>query len=132
MNDDTSSQSSFDCSNLNYCSGNEDDGEISGGERLCFIKAHKSTRFCHADSLSAKQSRQSNWQLDSWEGSSSKPQRKLSRISSFVDVRSQLLHRSLLEEIHKRRMFKTVGAVENIGFQEPGFPDDDDKQRFKW
>ncbi|XP_021620638.1 probable serine/threonine-protein kinase WNK5 isoform X2 [Manihot esculenta] len=132
MNDDTSSQSSFDCSNLNYCSGNEDDGEISGGERLCFTKAHKSTRFCPADSLSAKQSRQSNWQLDSWEGSSSKPQRKLSRIRSFVDVRSQLLHRSLLEEIHKRRMFNTVGAVENIGFQEPGFPDDDDKQRFKW
>ncbi|XP_021687864.2 probable serine/threonine-protein kinase WNK5 isoform X2 [Hevea brasiliensis] len=132
MNDDASSQSSFNCSTLNYCSGNEDDSDIRGGEPLCFTKAHKSTRFCPADSLCAKQLRQSNWHLDSWEGNSSNTQRKLSRIRSLVDVRSQLLHRSLLEEIHKRRLFRTVGAVENIGFQEPGFPDDDEKQRFKW
>jgi len=34
-------------------------------------------------------------------------------------MRSQLLHRSLVEEVNKRRLFKTVGAVENIGFQTP-------------
>ncbi|KAG0457700.1 hypothetical protein HPP92_022857 [Vanilla planifolia] len=37
---------------------------------------------------------------------------------SMVDMRRQLLHRMLVEEINKRH-FKTVGAVENIGFQNP-------------
>lgn len=37
----------------------------------------------------------------------------------MVDVRSQLLHRSLVEEVNKIRLFNTVGAVENIGFQAP-------------
>lgn len=45
--------------------------------------------------------------------------RRLMRNRSLVDVRSQLLHRSLVEEVNKRRLFKTVGAVENIGFQAP-------------
>lgn len=44
---------------------------------------------------------------------------KFVRNRSLVDVRSQLLHRSLVEEVHKRRVFNTVGAVENIGFQAP-------------
>lgn len=44
---------------------------------------------------------------------------RLTRNRSLVDVRSQLLHRSLVEEVNKRRLFKTVGAVENIGFQSP-------------
>lgn len=46
-------------------------------------------------------------------------ERRLSRNRSLVDVRSQSLHRSLVEELHKRRLFKTVGAVESIGFQAP-------------
>jgi hypothetical protein len=29
-------------------------------------------------------------------------------------------------------LFKTVGAVENIGYHEPGLQDDDEKKRFKW
>lgn len=37
----------------------------------------------------------------------------------MIDIRSQLLHRSLVEEVNKRRLFKTVGAVESIGFQAP-------------
>lgn len=37
----------------------------------------------------------------------------------MVDVRSQLLHQSLVQEVNKRRLFKTVGAVENIGYHEP-------------
>lgn len=45
--------------------------------------------------------------------------RRLTRNKSLVDMRSQLLHKSLVEEVHKRRLFKTVGAVENIGFQQP-------------
>lgn len=44
--------------------------------------------------------------------------RQLMRNRSLVDLRSQLLHRTLVEEL-SRRHFKTVGAVENIGFQMP-------------
>lgn len=45
--------------------------------------------------------------------------RRLTRNRSLVDMRSQLLHRTLIEEVNKRRLFKTVGAVENIGFEVP-------------
>lgn len=137
IDDDESSQSSlnsFKDSNLNYSSGYEDSYDASLREEplLGFGKTHQSTRFFPADSLSEKQNKQRNARLDSWGCSSSNPQRKLSRIRSQVDVRSQLLHRSLLEEINKRRLFKTVGAAENIGYHEPGLQDDDEKKRFKW
>lgn len=45
--------------------------------------------------------------------------RRLTRNRSLIDVHSQMLHRSLVEEVNKRRLFKTVGAVENVGFQAP-------------
>lgn len=48
-----------------------------------------------------------------------KNSRQLTRNRSLIDVQSQRLHQSLLEEIHKKRMFKTVGSVENIGFRSP-------------
>lgn len=136
IDDDASSQSSlnsFKYSTWNYSSGNEDDYDASLREVPSgFGKIHKSTRFCPAESLSAKQYEHRNARLDSGGCCSSNPQRKLTRIRSQVDVRSQLLHRSLLEEINKRRLFKTVGAVENIGYHEPGLQDDDEKKRFKW
>ncbi|XP_047313080.1 probable serine/threonine-protein kinase WNK4 isoform X2 [Impatiens glandulifera] len=44
---------------------------------------------------------------------------RLMRNRSLVDIRSQLLHRSLVEEITKRRSFKTASAVEDVGFQAP-------------
>ncbi|KAH6814481.1 with no lysine kinase 4 [Perilla frutescens var. frutescens] len=44
---------------------------------------------------------------------------RLTRNRSLVDTRSQLLHRSLVEEVNRRRLFKTVDAVENIGFRSP-------------
>jgi WNK lysine deficient protein kinase len=37
----------------------------------------------------------------------------------MVDLRSQLLHRTLVEELNRRLFFNTVGAVENIGFRSP-------------
>jgi WNK lysine deficient protein kinase len=47
---------------------------------------------------------------------------RLPRNRSMVDVRSQLLHRTLVEELNKRMFFNTVGAVENIGFRRiPGY-----------
>ncbi|XP_010685973.1 probable serine/threonine-protein kinase WNK4 isoform X2 [Beta vulgaris subsp. vulgaris] len=48
-----------------------------------------------------------------------KNSRQLTRNRSLIDVQSQRLHQSLLEEVHKKRMFKTVGSVENIGFRSP-------------
>ncbi|KAH1159667.1 hypothetical protein AAZX31_11G185800 [Glycine max] len=44
---------------------------------------------------------------------------RLTRNWLLVDIRSQLLHRSLVEEVSKRKLFKTVGVVENIGFMTP-------------
>lgn len=56
------------------------------------------------------------------ESSSSPRSRRLSRNRSMLDVRSQLLHRTLVEELNKRMFFNTVGAVENIGFRHiPGY-----------
>lgn len=43
----------------------------------------------------------------------------MSRNRSMVDMRSQLLHRTLVEELNRRLFFNTVGAVENIGFRTP-------------
>lgn len=124
INDDASSQSSFSScnySNINYFSGTEDDHHdlIS-----CFGKSHKS-RFCPSESRAANCYKHCNSQLHHQRPHElNHPlchhQRKLPRIQSLIDVRSQLLHRSLVEEINKRRLFKTVGAVENIGFQTPG------------
>lgn len=121
MNDDVSSQSSFDScdySNISYYSGNEDDLlDMSFGKTT-----HKSTRFCPSKSRVANTYKHCNSQLDNH-----RPQilnhhheRKLPKIQSLIDVRSQLLHRSLVEEVNKRRLFKTVGTIENVGFQTPG------------
>ncbi|CAN0901723.1 Probable serine/threonine-protein kinase WNK4 [Linum grandiflorum] len=64
-----------------------------------------------------------NWMalLDSQSGDRRRAvdRRRLTRNRSLVDLHSQLLHRSLVEEVHKRRLVNTVGAVENIGFQTP-------------
>ncbi|RLM69388.1 putative serine/threonine-protein kinase WNK7 isoform X2 [Panicum miliaceum] len=44
---------------------------------------------------------------------------RMTRNRSMVDMRSQLLHRTLVEELNRRLFFNTVGAVENIGFRAP-------------
>ncbi|KAK4268444.1 hypothetical protein QN277_025101 [Acacia crassicarpa] len=116
--DDASSESSmnsFKYMSINHCDmGNEDEHDAN----------YKCSRFCPAKEMEANySSKQISYQrtmdccrrcstTDHWPGS-------LTRMRSYVDVRSQQLQRSLMEEIHKRRMFKTVGAIENIGFQDP-------------
>ncbi|XP_044504803.1 probable serine/threonine-protein kinase WNK5 [Mangifera indica] len=120
-NDDASSNGSFNSlnySNLDYYSGNEEDNfDVSHrGEPLHITRTNKTTRFCPTTNH-----KQCNEKVNSWKAYGSNiHQRKVSRIRSMVDVRSQLLHRSLVEEINKRRLFKTVGAIENIGYHEPG------------
>ncbi|PON94424.1 Serine/threonine protein kinase [Trema orientale] len=127
-NDDSSSVSSFNSfnySNVNYYSGYEDDydSNLRGGAEPFSVKmAHKSTRFCPPDIVTANHYKNCYSQNASPRACHLKHHQqqhppKLARIRSLVDVRSQLLHRSLVEEINKRRLFKTVGAVENIGFQ---------------
>ncbi|XP_024040160.1 probable serine/threonine-protein kinase WNK4 isoform X1 [Citrus clementina] len=110
-------------SSLNYFSGDEHKSETSPVRRdkhPISTRAHNSTRFCPEENSY----RQCKVMLESQRDSSSKTKRvmdcrRLTRNRSLVDVRSQLLHRQLVEEVHKRRLFNTVGAVENIGFQAP-------------
>ncbi|KAK2992709.1 hypothetical protein RJ640_025212 [Escallonia rubra] len=135
LSDDTSSQSSLhleNYSNLNYYSGDEHGSDFSPMRRnqLPVPMTQNCTRFHHGESTSTVQPmarnfhKQSKVMLESPRGLTSKDKcvmesRKLTRNRSLVDTRSQLLHRSLVEEVNKRRLFKTVGAVENIGFQAP-------------
>lgn len=130
MNDDASSQSSmnsYKCFNFRCrdAIGNEDEHDPTlalGAEPLCYTPKgnEKCTRFCpREDVVEADFTKQfCNMRMDSHRCHGNGMQR-LTRIRSFADVRRQQLQRSLMEEIHKRRMFKTVGAVENIGFQNP-------------
>jgi WNK lysine deficient protein kinase len=134
--DDTSSQSSSHSgtySNVNYFYGNEYEPSTSptSGDQHTITKSHKCTRFCPGEvhgtgqpSASTNFCRQCKGLQGSHGASTSKVKglpdnRRLTKNRSLVDVRSQLLHRSLVEEVNKRRLFKTVGAVENIGFQAP-------------
>ncbi|RDX60634.1 putative serine/threonine-protein kinase WNK5, partial [Mucuna pruriens] len=127
MSDDASSQSSmnsFKCFNFHcYDPSNEDEHDptlMVGAEPLCYTPKgnEKCTRFCPREEvMDADFTKQfCNMRMDSHRYDRI---HRLTRIRSFVDVRRQQLQRSLIEEIHKRRMFKTVGAIENIGFQDP-------------
>ncbi|XP_060202607.1 probable serine/threonine-protein kinase WNK5 isoform X1 [Lycium barbarum] len=115
--DDSSSQCSMNSygsyNNLNFHSLHEDDADYMSSKKVesqCTQKTSKcSTRFCPETSMSKNQ----NTKLVN-----QRP--KLTKVRSLVDIRSELLHRSLVEEINKRRLFKTVGAVENIGYHDPG------------
>ncbi|KAK6943254.1 Protein kinase domain [Dillenia turbinata] len=124
INDDASSQSSH-CSckyvNINYCSGNETDFDLCPRrpESPCTAKGHKFTRFCPEENVVTYSYKQCDDLAKSLATCSINHHSKTSRIGSMMDIRSQLLHRALVEELNKRRMFKTVGAVENIGFQDP-------------
>ncbi|KAL0450925.1 UNVERIFIED_CONTAM: putative serine/threonine-protein kinase WNK5 [Sesamum latifolium] len=117
--DDASSISSS-CSdkysNLKYYSANED-GFLPSSDKEeihCIAKTRKCTRFGPEGSTTRN--------CDNFNvlGCSSKPQQKMVRTRSMVDIRSQLLHRTLVEEINKRRLFKTVGAVEHVGYHDVG------------
>lgn len=93
----------------------------AGSDNHHISKCHKSTRFCPEENRNARKSLAKCKGLLA-SGSADKrtmDSRTLMRNRSLVDVRSQLLHRSLVEEVNRRRLFKTVGAVENIGFQAP-------------
>lgn len=124
--DEISSQSSSHSgaySNVHFVSGSEHENNMSpaGGDKHPISKCHKSTRFCPEENRNAGKSLAKCKSLLA-SGSIDRrtmDSRILMRNRSLVDVRSQLLHRSLVEEVNRRRLFKTVGAVENIGFHAP-------------
>ncbi|CAN4101107.1 unnamed protein product [Withania somnifera] len=134
MFDDTSSQSSSHSANysyFNYFSDDENDPVTTSTRQSQPATAitHHTSRFCPGDnsttghSLGRTRYKQCKDMLE-LKGTSPTSKEKgkvdtcrLTRNKSFVDIRSQLLHKSLVEEVHKRRLFKTIGAVENIGPQ---------------
>ncbi|KAL0389065.1 UNVERIFIED_CONTAM: putative serine/threonine-protein kinase WNK4 [Sesamum calycinum] len=132
--DDTSSQSSLHSekySNWAYYSADEHDplspkrhGQAANEEILSPSRFYPGENSATAQHLANLSHHQSKDMIDPREGSTSRNKSKieiprLTRNRSLVDTRSQLLHRSLVEEVNRRRLFNTVGAVENIGFQSP-------------
>ncbi|KAJ7964310.1 putative Kinase [Quillaja saponaria] len=126
----SSSQETY--SNLNYFSGDEKECNVTGTRRDKYpaTVSYKCTRFCPGENFCTGMSmarsccKQVQVSVGPQAASSTKNKgsmnnHRLTRNSSLIDVRSQLLHRSLVEEVAKRRLFKTVGAVESIGFQAP-------------
>ncbi|KAK1428607.1 hypothetical protein QVD17_17446 [Tagetes erecta] len=122
--DDTSSQGSVvsgTYSNLSYISaeGHHEKHDLLSPKN----RAHNCTRFGHGEKASKNQESQSNVTVDFHKASTSKANigagPRLTRNRSMVDMRSQLLHKSLVEEVSKRRLSKTVGTVEEVGFQVP-------------
>ncbi|KAK4797123.1 hypothetical protein SAY86_029449 [Trapa natans] len=164
INDETaslSSMASFKYSNFNYSSGNEsDDSDLISPRRRdsrahCSSRSHQTTNPSSSSSSSAsrfcpKEIRQTMYlpQQNPGPSSANSPSagarysyssdelREVPRIRSLLDIRSQLLQKSLLEEVSRGRIFvNTVGAVENIGFQEPCRPSrsslDKDRRQFR-
>ncbi|XP_061367339.1 probable serine/threonine-protein kinase WNK4 isoform X1 [Gastrolobium bilobum] len=123
--DDTSSRCSSQgtYSNLNYYSVDDQDYNVASirKDKLPIIRCHRNTRFSPSEDLS--NCHQSKALVGSHDSTSKSKimidNRRLTRNRSLIDIRSQLLHRSLVEEVNKRRLFNTVGAVEDIGFQTP-------------
>ncbi|CAH2069541.1 unnamed protein product, partial [Thlaspi arvense] len=118
FHDETHSQSSSNSgsySNLNYISVDEHSSQTPVTTR-----AHNVTRFFPGES-SHPQPGQGNM----YAASSSRHRRlasdnrSLTRNRSLVDVQSQLQQRSLVEEARRRRLIRTVGDVETVGFQSP-------------
>ncbi|CAN1142058.1 Probable serine/threonine-protein kinase WNK5 [Linum perenne] len=97
--DEESSESSYNYSTVCYCSEKEDE---------------------HQEGVTVGKQRKEK--TDKWESCGVRgcmiippAGRKLSRIRSVLDMRSQLLNRSWVQEMNKKRLFKTVGAVQDIG-----------------
>lgn len=130
--DDTSSERSGMYSAINYSSGNELECDSSSNLSVesSINSARNNSKKNHGvDALLASNLQRQCSILQSPPPESSrlsgsragkKPvnDRRLMRNRSMVDLRSQLLHQTIVEQL-KKKLCKTVGAVENIGFQMP-------------
>lgn len=131
--DDTSSQSSSHSekySNWTYNSSDEHDPVMSPRRHNLYVLGNTptSSRFHPGENSGTGQYlakicyKQCNDVLESKGASTSENKMEMPRLTrnrSLVDTRSQLLHQSLVEEVNRRRLFKTVDAVESIGFRAP-------------
>uniref|UniRef100_A0A7C9D652 non-specific serine/threonine protein kinase n=1 Tax=Opuntia streptacantha TaxID=393608 RepID=A0A7C9D652_OPUST len=91
-----------------------------GGRRISNVSTRGSTRFHDPrDTLTLKNNEKCNDLSDPSKGKKSGGRKKLGKIRSFMDVRSHLLHKAVMQGLNKRRQSKTVGAFENIGFLVP-------------
>ncbi|GAB2272092.1 Probable serine/threonine-protein kinase wnk5 [Dionaea muscipula] len=127
VNDDgcsqSSSSSSYNYSDFSFLSG-KDDGSDSGSAAVEGNQYHGCTRFCTPDEnlkmITSYDHSHNMVLLDPVIRGGHHRRTKMSRIRSFLDVRSQLLQRALMQTLRKERSIRTVGAVENIGFEVPG------------
>jgi WNK lysine deficient protein kinase len=114
-----------------YSSGNEAEADSSPHptEAQAQPVSHKSIRFgenCRDAHLLSELHKQCHTLPDASTGGAGTSRgrqptvdrHRMMRNRSMVDIRSQLLHKTLVHELNKR-LFKTVGSVENIGFQNP-------------
>ncbi|CAK9319805.1 unnamed protein product [Citrullus colocynthis] len=131
IDDDTSSScslNSFNYSDISFYSNNEDEYEyesnVKGSETQYISTAKQPTRFCPTMKIDTHPLRQKdNKKMIDREifesRSRSNNSHKLMRVKSMVNLRTETLHRSLVEMLLKKRLFNTVGAMENIGYQKP-------------
>ncbi|RZR72370.1 hypothetical protein BHM03_00012940 [Ensete ventricosum] len=109
-----------------YKSEQESDATFHHGEHHQLIaNSHESTWFCREEDPAENESitnqlhRKCRVSAEARGASSVRggkrpvDSRRLMRNRSMIDVRSQLLHKALVERLNKR-MFNTVGAVDNI------------------
>ncbi|XP_021766567.1 probable serine/threonine-protein kinase WNK5 isoform X2 [Chenopodium quinoa] len=109
-----SSCSSSSCSDFEYTSLKSPEAR----DIISDLKIEECSRFCPRESTTFKCDDKYNGLSGTLKSMSSSGQKKFSRIRSFMDIRSQLLNRALMQSLNKRRAAKTVGAVENIGFHD--------------
>ncbi|KAL3536607.1 hypothetical protein ACH5RR_005068 [Cinchona calisaya] len=109
--DDASSQSSSNSYNLSYLADRENSSKLGEPQFMGTNTSKWTSRFCPNKVDETEKDYSRKWNRPNIT--------RMPRVRSLVDLHSRLLHRSLVEEIHKRRLFKTVGAVENIGYREP-------------
>ncbi|KAF8706365.1 hypothetical protein HU200_030627 [Digitaria exilis] len=118
-----SSQSSL-CGVAPYSSGGFSAGGESSSRSPAWTAqqqsslAHELQRQCSVSPHAGRPRRREDDE-DGRHGHGRERRRMTRRNRSMVDMRSQLLHRTLVDELNRRLFFNTVGAVENIGFRAP-------------
>ncbi|CAF1892206.1 unnamed protein product [Brassica napus] len=118
LHDETHSQSSYSSgslSNLNYTYVDENSSQPPAVNRTQNVTRFRPEESYHVRSGKANMhaaSSSSNLRQAS-------DNRTLPRNRSLADVQGQLLQRSLTEEARIRRLIRTVGDVETVGFQSP-------------
>lgn len=111
-----SSCTSSTCSDFAYSLLNSSEAR----DAISNTKTEEYTRFCPQENTVSKCDEKSNGFVGTrFKGMNTSGHKKLSKLRSFMDIRSQLLNRGLMQAMNKRRAAKTVGAVENIGFHDP-------------